>query len=286
MGKSSVSIEYNPDTQKSMAGALDRLGDLAVILKNKHVAVKPNETWASKNDLTACTQADTLDALIIYIKDFRPRKITVTGGSGAAETGEVFKLLGIDKIIKKHAVEFFDHNRKPFKTIKLMYGPQKEVMVNPYVTQYETLISLAQLKVHHAATVTLTMKNIGMSFPAADYYGHSREKMLHPHNFFIDLDAFIAGMCQRFPIHLGIISGHPAMTVRGPIGGETFETGLTIASRDFVACDSAGAKILGFEGVRHIMLAQRLKLGNADLSAIKISGVSLKEAALPVEKSH
>jgi uncharacterized protein (DUF362 family) len=53
-------------------------------------------------------------------------------------------------------------------------GPQTSVMVNPRVLEYDTLIALNQLKVHQTATVTLALKNIAMSYPAADYYGHPR----------------------------------------------------------------------------------------------------------------
>jgi hypothetical protein len=42
--------------------------------------------------------------------------------------------------------------------------------------------------------------------------------------------SFIAVRAKRFPIHLSITVGHPAMIGLGPIGGHTFETGLAIAS--------------------------------------------------------
>jgi uncharacterized protein (DUF362 family) len=190
----------------------------------------------------------------------------------------VFRYVGIDEVIRRQHVEFFDHNRPPFKEIKLEYGPQKEVMINPHILEYETLISLAQLKVHASATVTLTMKNIALSFPAADYYGHSREAKLHSHHFFKDLQAFIAGMCQRLPIDLGIIVGHPAMTRRGPIGGKIFESGLVIASRDFVAADAVGARILGTEKVEHVIQAARLGLGRSSTENITIVGIPLDDA--------
>ncbi len=47
--------------------ALDRLGELEPLFRGRHVAVKPNETLASDEDLTACTQADSLAAVIRYI---------------------------------------------------------------------------------------------------------------------------------------------------------------------------------------------------------------------------
>lgn len=276
--KSKVAIVQNQDIGEAIRDALELLDGISVLFEGKHVAIKPNDTWASKDDLTACTQADSVRAMIQYVKRYNQEKITVTGGAGAAETDDVFELLGIDKVIEEEDVEFFDHNRPPFETVKLEYGPQEEVVVNPRVFEYDTLVSLAQHKVHGTATVTLTMKNIAMSYPAADYYGHPRHKEKHPNNFFDDMHGFIDGMCQKFPIDLGIIVGHPAMIEKGPIGGKTFESELTIASRDFVAADSVGAKILGKDSVRHLVDAEKLGLGRASLENIEIVGIPLDEA--------
>lgn len=278
--KSTVAIADSIDIKKAVNAALDLFGGLKELFEDRHVAIKPNDTWASPEDLTACTQADTIRAVVRYIKKHNPKKITVTGGAGAGETDKIFHYLGIDRVIREEGVEFFDHNRPPFKSVPLEYGPQKEVMVNERILEYETLVSLAQLKVHELATVTLTMKNIAMSFPAADYYGHPRSKYLKTHNFFKDIQGFIAGMCRRFPTDLGIIVGHPAMIGKGPVGGRVFESGLVIASRDFVAADYIGARILGFKAVEHITEAAQLGLGAADMDKIGIAGVSLEEAQL------
>lgn len=276
--KSRVSIASSDDIETAITGALDKLVGLSELFVGRHVAVKPNETWASADDLTACTQADTVRALIRFIKGYYPKKITVSGGAGAGETAEVFRLLGIEAVIKEEGVEFFDHNRPPFTQVRLHHGPQNEVMVNEHIFDYDTVISLAQHKVHLIADVTLAMKNIAMSFPAGDYYGHPRSKRLQAHRFFEDMHGFIAGMCQRFRPGLSIIAGHPAMTGTGPIGGHTFESGIVIASKDFVAADSVGAFILGREKVSHIQQAASLGLGTSDLYGIEITGVALSEA--------
>ncbi|HBG47805.1 MAG TPA: hypothetical protein DDW94_12575 [Deltaproteobacteria bacterium] len=276
--KSRVSIANNLDVETAVWSALDAMEGLSALFIGKHVAIKPNDTWASKDDLTACTQADTLRAVVRYVKNYFPKKLTVSGGAGAGETADVFRLLGLDRVIAEEGVEFFDHNRPPFKAVPLEYGPLKEVMVNERVLDYETVISLAQHKEHHLATVTLTMKNISMSYPAADYYGHPRAKSLHPHDIFTDIQKFIAGMCKTFPIGLGIIVGHPAMTGTGPIGGHTFESGIVIASKDCVAADTVGARILGYDRVEHIIEAERLGVGTANLNNIDLAGVRLDEA--------
>ncbi len=271
---------------KAIADALDHM-PLERLVRNKLVAVKPNETWATKEDITGVTQADTLRAVLREIKRFNPRQLVVSGGAGAAETDEVFRVTGMLDVVSKEDVEFFDHNRAPFTPVELEYapdrevcGPQKAVMVNPRVLEYETLIALNQLKLHRTATVTLALKNIAMSFPAADYYGHPRSQEKHRHCFFDDMHSFIAAMARRFPIQLAITVGHPAMIATGPLGGHAVETGVVIASTDALAADVVGAHLLGFspQAVRHLWEAERLELGEADTDEMEFPALSLKQA--------
>jgi len=283
---SKVAITQNGKIELAITEALSHL-DLEELIRDRIVAVKPNDTWASREDLTAVTQADTLRAVLRFLKGFHPKELIVTGGSGAGETGEIFRLCGMMQVVEEEQAEFFDHNRPPFKEVLLAYspekdvvGPQKSVMVNPRVLEYETLISLAQLKVHETATVTLCLKNIAMSFPAADYYGHPRHSQKHPNSFFKDMHSFIATMSKRFPSQLGIIVGHPAMIGIGPIGGHTFETGLVIASRDPVAADTVGARLLGFtpRGVHHLWEAHQLGVGQIELESMNFPAMTMDEA--------
>ena len=132
-------------------------------------------------------------------------------------------------------------------------------------SEYEKLVSLAQLKVHSTATVTLAIKNIAMSYPAAGYYGYPRvSQERHPHNI---LDGQ-AGVSRRHahavPDRPGDRLGQPAMIGKGPIGGKAVETGLVIAGRNPVSVDSVGAYLLGFEtlGVQHIRQAEQMGLGH------------------------
>lgn len=260
---------------------------LETLVRGKVVAVKPNETYATAEDVSGVTQADTLRAVLRVLKRFGPARLVVSGGAGAAETEDVFRVAGLLDVIREEQVEMFDHNRPPFSAVDLEYaperdvqGPQASIMVNPRVLEYETLVSLAQLKLHETATVTLSLKNIAMSLPAADYYGHPRSEQRHEQSFFDDMHSFIAAMARRFPIGLAIIVGHPAMIATGPLGGHAVETGLAIASTDAVAADVVGAKLLGFgpQAVRHLWEAGRLGLGETDTSRIEFPGLGLREA--------
>jgi uncharacterized protein (DUF362 family) len=281
-----VVITRDDSIERAVADAFVHL-PLEQLVRGRLVAVKPNETYATADDTTGVTQPDTLRAVLREAKRFGPRELVVTGGAGAAETDEVFRVAGLMDVVNQEGVEYFDHNRPPFTEVKLEYkpeadveGPQKAVMVNPRVLQYETLISLAQLKLHETATVTLSLKNVAMSFPAADYYGHPRSTQKHGNHFFADMHSFIAAMAGRFPVHLAVIAGHPAMIGTGPLGGHAVETGLVIASTDPIAADVVGARLLGFkpQAVRHLWEAGRLGLGETNTDKMDFPALSLEEA--------
>ncbi len=282
-----VVITQNKDAiEQAINEALDHI-ELDPLVRGKLVAVKPNDTYASPEDTTGVTQPDTLRAVLRYLKRFDPRELVVTGGAGAAETEDVFRIVGLMEVVEQEGATFFDHNRPPFTEVALDYapavevrGPQQSVMVNPRVLEYDTLVALNQLKLHSTATVTLALKNIAMSFPAADYYGHPRASQKHEHRFFEDMHSFIAAMAKRFPIDLALTVGHPAMIGTGPLGGYPVETGLVIASTDPLAADVVGAQLLGFnpQAVRHLWEADKLGLGQSSTEQMHFPAMSLREA--------
>ncbi|MBD0315230.1 MAG: DUF362 domain-containing protein [Nitrospiraceae bacterium] len=281
-----IAITQHHDIEQAISQALGCL-DLGASFTGKLVAVKPNETWASADDCTGVTQPDTLRAVIRHIKAWSPRELVVTGGAGAAETDDVFRTAGLMAVVEEEGVRFFDHNRPPFISVPLDYGgstevrgPQREVMVNPQVLNYDTLVAVNQLKLHETATVTLALKNVAMSYPAADYYGHPRSDQRHRNHFFDDMHSFIAAMARRFPIDLAVTVGHPAMIGTGPLGGHVVETGLVIASPDALAADVVGARLLGFtvQAVRHLWEAAQLGVGEHDLDRMEFRRLTLREA--------
>jgi uncharacterized protein (DUF362 family) len=281
-----VVITQNDRIEDAIAAALEHV-PLASLVPGRRVAVKPNETWASRDDTTGITQPDTLRAVLRAIKRHGPRELVVTGGAGAAETADVFSIGGLMHVVEAEGAEFIDHNRPPFVSVDLEYrpsadvsGPQSSVMVNRRVLEYETLIALNQLKLHETATVTLALKNIAMSLPAADYYGHPRSTQKHENSFFEDMHSFIAAMAKRFPIDLAITVGHPAMIGTGPLGGHAIETGIVIASTDALAADVVGARLFGFtvQAVRHLWEAARLDIGESDIDRMRFPALALREA--------
>src|SRR5438093_5960091 len=107
----------------------EALAEIALepIVAGKVVAVKPNDTWASKDDTTGITQPDTLRAVLRTVKRHHPREIVVTGGAGAAETDDVFRIGGLMEVVEAEGATFCDHNRPPFVSVDLEYAPRQDV---------------------------------------------------------------------------------------------------------------------------------------------------------------
>jgi uncharacterized protein (DUF362 family) len=98
-----VSIAHEPNNiEKAITQSLSQLA--LEDFRDKVVAVKPNDTSATEDDKTACTQADTLRATIRFIKTLHPRQIVVTGGAGAMETEDVFRVMGYLDVIDSEGV--------------------------------------------------------------------------------------------------------------------------------------------------------------------------------------
>ncbi|MGQ9676219.1 MAG: DUF362 domain-containing protein [Chloroflexota bacterium] len=276
-----VAIAQNDDIAQALEEALSYF-DLDPLFRGKLVAIHPNDTYATPTDTTAVTQPDTLEAAIRYVKRFGPRHIVISGGSGSRyTTDEVFQNSGMIEVVQREGVEYFDHNRGPYVMVPLQYGPMSEVAVNPRILEYETVISLGQLKLHRESVLVASIKNIAMSWPCTDYYGLPRMWNKYGRSGMVkDKDGFIAGMAQRFPIHLAIVVGHPAMIATGPTHGIPVETGLVIAGLDAVAVDAICAHLMGFStyGVKYLREAAQLGVGEGELVNISTLGLTLDDA--------
>jgi uncharacterized protein (DUF362 family) len=121
----SVVITQNAQIETAIAEALGYL-DLEPLVRGKRVAVKPNDTWASADDTTGVTQPDTLRAVLRRLQHYGPHELIVTGGAGAAETDDVFRLAGLMDVVAQEGATFCDHNRAPFVSVELAYQPRRQ----------------------------------------------------------------------------------------------------------------------------------------------------------------
>jgi len=272
-----VAITENLNERVSLEECLNNLPMDRIIKKGDRVVITPNWVKAKMPSTGVVVGPETLDKLINIIKSFEPKEIIIATGSGGDPTDKVMKYVGYDKIIEKNNVRFIDLNYGPYIDLSLNHEMPSSTKINQLFEEMDVLISFTQLKIHEEATISAGIKNIALGWPPAEIHGFPKKKLGIHH----DLHHFIVAMIEKLPIDLTIISADKAMIGTGPSGGKAVDTpGLIIAGTDPVACDTVGARLLGFlpQAVHYLYDSYRKGIGEALLEDVDIRGIGLSEA--------
>ncbi|MTI46983.1 DUF362 domain-containing protein [Sporosalibacterium faouarense] len=272
-----VSISKNESEEKSLMECLHNLPLDKIIKEGDRVVITPNWVKAKLPETATVVGPNTLDTLIQIVKNYNPLEIIIATGSGGDPTDKVMNYVGYDKVIEKHNLKFVDLNYGPYIEIELNHEVPSKTKINKLFDEMDVLISFTQLKVHEEATISAGMKNIALGWPPAEIHGFPKKDLgIHE-----DLHNFIVAMMEKIPIDLTIISADKTMVGTGPSSGKAVDTpGLIIAGTDPVACDTTGARLLGFlpQAVHYIYESYKRGLGEGKLENVRFKGISLKEA--------
>ena len=228
------------------------------------ILIKPNLVEPMNKDSGAITRPETVEGVIIFLKERGGYEIIVGEGSAYPDTMQCFKIAGYEYLIEKYNVKLVDLNKGDF--IKV-HGEYWNFEVNKVMSEVDYIISVAVLKEHGFAEVTLTLKNMmGILKPASKI---PVKEYIHVES---DSDIWALRLCdlvKAFKPNLAVIDGTTGM-FGSHIHGKLKKLNLTIVSEDPVACDSIGAKILGHEEVKHIKLAGMKGLGDMNPEVLNI----------------
>jgi len=152
----------------------------------------------------------------------------------------------------------------------------KELFLPKTVLGVDFLVSLAKLKTHHWAGVTLSLKNMFGVVPGA-CYGWPKN-VLHwagIDNSILDINALVRP-------DFAIIDGIVGMEGNGPIQGTPKAAGVLIFGDDPVAVDATACRLMGLkpEKVTHLARAGTL-LGNLEVTKIHELGERVETVRTP-----
>lgn len=147
----------------------------------------------------------------------------------------------------------------------------KELFLPKIVLGVDFLVSVAKLKTHHWAGVTLSLKNMFGIVPGA-CYGWPKN-VLH----WAGIDNSILDINAVARPDFAIIDGIVGMEGNGPIQGTPKDAGVLILGDDPVAVDATACRIIELrpEKVRYLRQAGIL-LGNLESSKIQQAGEKLE----------
>jgi len=265
MNRANVAVINTDKPLEGTKRALASIHASQYLKKDERILVKPNYITNDLPSTGVTTDPWVVLGVVEYLQDSGFDDIIVAeGGSTDFDTMETFEKVGLTNTIRD--VKLIDLNRDERVEVTIPNATKlKKVNVAKTFFECDAIVSVAKLKVHRLATVTLNMKNMmGGILPKSIMHEGIHEKI-------VDLN-------RRFMPRLGIIDGiigcQTHETARNPV-----RSNVIVAGSDIVATDAVGAFLMGIEphDVKHLELAALAGMGTNDLSQIEVVGDDIKK---------
>jgi uncharacterized protein (DUF362 family) len=271
---------------EQVSQSLTRLWELAQLPspKGKSIFIKPNLVDTLDQITNITPAAEVITSLVDLLQSMRAKEVKV--GDGPAfrrDAHAVAREIGLEDGLKRRSVPFVDLNYddpQPVRAKDGWFPGNSQIWLPRSILEADLVISLAKMKTHHWAKVSLCMKNLLGIFPGARYGW--------PKNFihFSGIPQSILGIYQLLPEVLGIVDGIVGMEGDGPLFGEPVPHGILLAGSDPVAVDVVGKELMGFGKyeVDYLNLAAWAGVGQAeriDLRGLTSEGIRRTYARPP-----
>jgi len=245
---------YHADLAGVLAAGLKELGITQTEIKGKTVLLKPNLVETSLGAPHINTHPLVVRAAAEVFLRLGAGKVLVAEAPGhICDTLLVLEESGFAEVLAEDRLPFIDLNYEAgFQVANAArFSPLKTLTFPVTLKEVDMLVSLAKLKTHHWAGVTLSMKNLFGLMPGS-YYGWPKN-ILHVagiNDCILDINATIKP-------HLAIVDGIVGMEGDGPIMGNPKEVGVIVMGRNLTAVDATCARIMGIDPyrVRHLAKA-------------------------------
>jgi uncharacterized protein (DUF362 family) len=210
---------------------------------------------------TANTSLGVLRAVCTVLKE-RTERITVVESDGARYPAEAaFENNGVYRLAAELGVRVLNLSKD-----ELIDVPDRRMRgfgVARTWLESDAFITLPVLKTHATTVFTGALKNQWGCIPRYDRI------LLHKY-----LHELIGDVNKLRPPTLALMDGLVGMQGRGPINGYPINLNVLLASRDPVALDATGMRLIGLEPMtcKHLVHASRIGLGTLRPEEVVIDG--------------
>ena len=268
--KTRVVVVQGTDPAKMLRSALKVFRGLEGMVKGKQVVIKPNMAWTNPPAWANNTSPAVAHAVALLCQEAGAKGITAVDHT-MGEAGKSIKACGVGPAMGRvKGVEVVSlHKKSDYLKRRIPRGRQlKSAEVARVVTGKDTVLINVPVAKHHGATrVSFGLKNL-MGLVWDRGYFHS---MINLHQGIADLATLVLPA-------LTVIDAMSVMTSGGPQGpGKVEKLNTLVISTDPVAADAVALGLTRWakqkltpDQVEHIMMAEKLGLGVADLTKIKI----------------
>jgi uncharacterized protein (DUF362 family) len=236
------------------------------------VAVKPNLCTERPEQIhTANTSAEVLRAVCAVLRE-RTDRVTVVESDGARYKAEAaFENNGVYRIAEELGLRVVNLSRD--ELVEVDDPRMKGFGLARTWLEADAFITLPVLKTHATTVFTGAIKNQWGCVPRYDRI------LLHKY-----LHELVGDLNKLRPVTLGLMDGMVGMQGRGPINGYAINRRALLASRDPIALDATGMRLIGLDPYtsRHVVHGGKIGLGQIAAERISVDG-PFAELTAPVE---
>jgi uncharacterized protein (DUF362 family) len=234
--------DYSVDLKSIILSGLKALGVNGSEIKGKRILLKPNLVEPHRGAGHINTHPLMVQGALEAFYSLGAARVMVGEGPGHIyDTQMVIEESGFADILKENRVPFIDFKNDQVITVPNA-GQKTELKTLTFpatLKKVDWIVSMAKMKTHHWAGVTLSMKNLFGVMPGR-YYGWPKN-VLH----FAGIHKAIFDINRTVKPHFAIIDGIVGMEGDGPIMGTPKKAGVIVLGRNLTAVDATAARIMG-----------------------------------------
>jgi uncharacterized protein (DUF362 family) len=236
--------EYTADLRDILGRALAELGVTRQELTGRRVLLKPNlvEPHAKAGHIN--THPLVIRAAAETFLALGAAAVTVAEGAGHRRDALlVLEESGLAEVLAEDRLPFRDLNSGPVHRAQNLGSWSKlgDLWLPDALSQADLVVSMAKMKTHHWAGVTLSMKNLFGVMPGV-VYGWPKN-VLH----FAGIESSILDINATVRPALAIVDGIVGMDGDGPIMGDPIAAGVLVVGRNPTAVDATCCRIMGVD---------------------------------------
>ncbi len=244
--------DYGADIRGTISAGLRELGLTEKDIRGKRVLLKPNLVETMPGAVHINTHPLVVRGAVEAFWALGAARVAVGEGPGhATDTLRILAESGLVEVLGEDRIPFVDINRQTGFGVANAgrCSALKSLTLPVCLKDFDFIVSLAKMKTHHWAGVTLSMKNLFGLMPGS-FYGWPKN-CLH----WAGINACILDITATVRPHFAIVDGIVGMEGDGPIMGEPKPVGVLVMGRNLPAVDATCTRIMGIDPHRVASLA-------------------------------
>ena len=267
-----------------------------ILIKPNYVGAnsKPSEEAIRKHlgRFVSCAEPTVTRAVVRLVREANPGAEIIVAeaiDARAPRTAEdVFGWMDAFRLVDEFGVRLVDGNAGEAVTVPVPGGGliHRAVYLNRELSDVDAVVSVAKLKAHGTAGVTMSVKNMFGILPFYRYGSTFRNFM---HTNYFRLMRIVVDIATTLRPDLAVVDGMIASNYG--MDHEPVEMNVLLAGHDPVATDAVGAAVMGFDphadfpiepfvvSENHLRLAALAGVGTLDLPGTEVRGVPIGEVS-------